>query len=463
MRIEKDAMGEMEIPDGALWGAQTQRAILNFPISGTRFGRRFIRALALVKASAARANAALGLLDPKIADAVIRAAEEVAEGRWDDQFPLDVFQTGSGTSTNMNANEVVANRAIEILGGTIGSRDPVHPNDHVNLCQSSNDVIPTAVHVAAYLALREGLIPALEGLRGGLQGKAIEFDDVVKTGRTHLQDATPVRLGQVFGGYATQVEKGIERALYACMILGELPLGGTAVGTGVNRHPDFPEKAIDALEEATGGAFFEARDHFEANAARDDAVAASGLVKTIAVSLSKIADDVRWLGSGPRSGLGELRLPAVQPGSSIMPGKVNPVMAEALLMACAQVVANDAAVTQGGLGGRFELNLMMPLIGHNLLQSVEILANAARAFAEKCVVSIEADEARALETVERNLALATALVPHVGYDAASEIAKEAHRSGRTVREVALERKVLPPEKLDEVLDPRRMTEPGLPE
>jgi fumarate hydratase class II len=455
-------MGEMEIPDGALWGAQTQRAIENFPISGIRFGRRFIRALGLIKASAARANMALGLLDPKIGEAVVRAAGEVAGGGLDDQFPLDVFQTGSGTSSNMNANEVVANRAIELLGGTIGSRDPVHPNDHVNLSQSSNDVIPTAIHVAAHLALREALLPALDGLRALLREKAIAFDDVVKTGRTHLQDATPVRLGQVFGGYATQAEKGIERAVHASMILGELPLGGTAVGTGVNRPPGFPEKAIEFLEEATGGAFFEARDHFEANAARDDAVAVSGLVKTIAVSLSKIADDIRWLGSGPRSGLGELRLPAVQPGSSIMPGKVNPVMAEALLMACTQVVASDAAITGGGLGGRFELNLMMPLIGHHLVTSIEILANATQVFAEKCVRDLEADEARCLETVERNLALATALAPHIGYDAAAEIAKEAHRSNRTVREVALERKVLAPEKLDEILDPRRMTEPGSP-
>jgi fumarate hydratase class II len=402
----------------------------------------------------------LGLLESTLGEAVTEACDAVVAGTLDDHFPLDVFQTGSGTSTNMNANEVIANRANQILGGEVGSKSPVHPNDHVNRSQSSNDVIPTAIHVAVVLAVRERLIPSLEGLRDALREKAKAFDAVVKSGRTHLQDATPVRLGQEFGGYAAQAAYGIERANRAVEVLREVALGGTAVGSGVSRPVDFPCLALAELNRATGEAFAEARNGFEANAARDAAVEASGALKTIAVSLVKIAGDVRWLGSGPRNGLGEIRLPAVQPGSSIMPGKVNPVMAEALIMAAAQVLGNDAAVTLGGLGSRFELNTMMPLIAHNLLQSVDLLANATRAFTGRCVRGIEADEARCRETVERNLALATALAPHVGYDRAAEIAKEADRTGRTVREVALEKAVLSPEKLDEVLDPQAMTEPG---
>ncbi|MHC4777569.1 MAG: class II fumarate hydratase [Planctomycetota bacterium] len=463
MRTEKDSMGEVELPDGALWGAQTQRALDNFPISGIPFGRRFIEALGQIKAACAAANMELGLLDRERGEAVVSAAAEVAQGLHDDQFLVDVFQTGSGTSTNMNANEVVANLAIRALGGEIGSKDPVHPNDHVNLCQSSNDVIPTAIHVAVSSALREALIPSLEGLRSALREKEKTFAVIVKTGRTHLQDATPVTLGQVFGAYATQVEKGIDRAVHAVGILDELPLGGTAVGSGLNRHGEFPSRAIGHLNEETGASFFEAGDHFEANGSRDSAVEASGEVKTIAVSLKKIADDIRWLGSGPRNGLGEIVLPAVQPGSSIMPGKVNPVMAEALIMVCAQVVGNDAATTLGGLGSHFELNLMMPLIARNLVESVELLANGATAFTEKCIRGIEADEKRCAETVERNLALATALAPHIGYARAAEIAKEAHRTGSTVRQVALEQKVLSPDELEKVLDPGSMTEPGMPD
>ena len=457
MRVERDTMGEMVIPDGALWGAQTQRAVENFRISGTRFGRRFIQALGLVKRACAQANMDLGLLAPELGDVIVRACDQVVEGLHDDQFPIDVFQTGSGTSTNMNANEVIANRAIQLSGGEIGSKDPVHPNDHVNMSQSSNDVIPTALHVAAVLAIRELLIPALQRLRAALSAKAADLDPIVKTGRTHLQDATPIRLGQEFGGYAAQIDKGVERARRAMWALVELPLGGTAVGSGINCPAGFAERAITHLNQAMGENFVEAGNHFEANSARDGAVEASGALKTIAVSLAKVANDIRWLGSGPRNGLGELRLPAVQPGSSIMPGKVNPVIPEAVTLAAAQVIGYDAAITLGGLGSIFELNLMMPLIAHDLLSSIELLANASWALATQCVEGIEADTERIEQQVEQSLALATALAPHIGYDRAAEVAKEAYRSGRTVRQVAEEWEVLPRDALSEVLDPRRMT------
>jgi len=460
MRIDHDSMGAVEIPNGALWGAQTQRAVKNFPISELRFGRSFIHALGHIKRACAVVNARMGLLDEEVGAAIVEACGEVIEGTWDDQFPIDVFQTGSGTSTNMNINEVVANRAIQILGGELGSRTPIHPNDHVNRSQSSNDVIPTAIHVAATLALRAELIPALEHLHDTLDDKAGAFDHVVKTGRTHLQDATPIRMGQVFSGYAAQARKSAERAGTAMEALREVPLGGTAVGTGLNRPLEFPRRVISVLNEALDTDFVEADNHFEANAARDGVVEASGQLKTIAVSLTKIANDIRWLGSGPRNGLGELQIPAVQPGSSIMPGKVNPVIAEALILAAAQVVGHDAAITLGGLGGYFELNLMMPLLAYNLLRSIQWLANGARVFADRCVVDIEADEKRCQEMVERSLALATALAPAIGYDAAAEIAKEAHRSGRTIREVAEAQGLLSPDDLDESLDPWRMTEPG---
>ena len=461
MRIERDAMGEIGIPDEALWGAQTQRAVENFPISGLRFGRRFLQALGWVKRACAWANMDLGLLEQRLGEAILRACDEVIGGKLDDHFPVDVFQTGSGTSTHMNANEVIANRAIQLLRGQVGSKTPVHPNDHVNMSQSSNDVIPTAIHVAAVLALRDDLIPALKHLLDALTEKARAFDAIVKTGRTHLQDATPIRLGQEFSGYAAQVAKSVERTRKAVEVLSELPLGGTAVGTGVNCPAGFPQRAIAHLNQHLGIPFVEAENHFEANAARDGIVEASGKLRTIAVSLTKIANDIRWLGSGPRNGLGELRLPAVQPGSSIMPGKVNPVMAEALIMVAAQVIGYDAAITLGGIGSYFELNLMMPLMAHNLLSSIEMMANAVRAFTDRCVVGIQADEARCRETVERSLALATALAPVIGYDETAEIAKVAHRTGRTVREVATERGVLSPDELDAVLDARKMTEPGL--
>ena len=462
MRLEWDALGEVGIPDDALWGVQTQRALDNFAISGLRFGRRFIRVLGLVKRACAQANVTLGALDDRLGAVIVRACDEVMVGKWDDQFPLDVFQTGSGTSTNMNANEVIANRAIQLLGGEVGSKRPVHPNDHVNKGQSSNDVIPTVIHVAAVLALRDDLIPALVGLRDALTAKAEAFDRVVKIGRTHLQDATPIRLGQEFSGYAAQATKAVARAERAMAALNELPLGGTAVGTGLNCPAGLPQHAIAQLNQALGTAFVEAENHFEANAARDGIVEAFGQLKTIAVSLYKIANDIRWLGSGPRNGLGELHLPAVQPGSSIMPGKVNPVMAEALIMVTAQVIGCDAAATLGGLGGYLELNLMMPLMAYNLLRSIEWMAGGVRAFTDLCVVGIAADQARCREAVARSLALSTALAPLIGYDRAAEISKEAYRSGRTVRQVAIEWKVLSPEELDQALDAYRMTEPGLP-
>ncbi len=465
MRIERDSMGAVEIPDGALWGAQTQRAVENFPISDLRFGRVFIHALGQVKRACALVNVRMGLLDKDVGAAIVRVCGEVIQGRWDDQFPIDVFQTGSGTSTNMNINEVVANRANQLLGrgawGDDGSETSVHPNDHVNLSQSSNDVIPTAIHVAATLALRDELVPALRQLHEALDDKARAFDHVVKSGRTHLQDATPIRMGQVFSGYAAQARKSGERAERAVEALREVPLGGTAVGTGLNCPLEFPRRAIAVLNEALDTTFVEADNHFEANAARDGVVEASGQLKAIAVGLTKVANDVRWLGSGPRNGLGELQLPAVQPGSSIMPGKVNPVIAEALILTAAQVIGHDAAITLGGLGGYFELNLMMPLLAYNLLRSIEWLANGARVFTERCVVGIDVDEERCREMVEQSLALATALAPVVGYDAAAEIAKEAHRSGRTIREVAEVEGTLSPEDLDEILNLWRMTEPGL--
>ena len=465
-RVEHDSLGQVEIPEDALWGPQTQRALENFAISGLRFGRSFIHALAHVKRASALANVECGVLDHRIGEAIAHACDAVAAGDHDDQFPVDIFQTGSGTSTNMNANEVVAHLATRYLSegesaGSGGDADApaVHPNDHVNRSQSSNDVIPTAAHVAAVLELERTLIPALTQLRDALSTKSTAFDRIVKTGRTHLMDAVPIRLGQEFGGYAAQVSKGIDRARAAVDVLSELPLGGTAVGTGVNRPGNFPSVAIARLNETLGSSFVEAGNHFEASAARDGMVEASGHVKTVAVSLAKIADDIRWLSSGPRSGLGELRLPAIQPGSSIMPGKVNPVMAEALIMASAHVIAADVVVTLGGLGGHFELNTMMPLMTYGLLTSIEWLGRAARLFAERCVEGIEVDEACCERSIAGNLSLATTLAPVIGYDAAAKIAQQAHTSGRTVREVALELAGLPVDELDRLLDAMRMTEP----
>ncbi len=458
-RKERDSMGEMDVPAAAYYGASTQRAVLNFPISTLRFTRPFIRVLGLIKGAAAQVNADLGLLDGKTADAIQKAAREVAEGKFDADFVVDIFQTGSGTSTNMNANEVIANRASELAGGDSGSK-LVHPNDHVNKCQSSNDVIPTAIHVAALVEIQEQLLPALMMLEKELRKKSKEFWGVIKTGRTHLQDATPVRLGQEFIGYAGQIERAIKRARRAQEELSEVALGGTAVGTGVNAHPEFASRVCAVLSKELGVTIRETDNHFQAQNALDGVLSASGELRTIAVSLYKIANDIRWLGSGPRAGLGEIALPEVQPGSSIMPGKVNPVSAESLLQAVAQVIGNDAAILQAAHGGVFELNMMLPVAGHNLLQSIELLATSSRNFADQCVAGLKAtDQGPAM--VERGLMLGTALVPAVGYDKSAEIAKKAAKSGKTIREVAREETDLSEEQLNKLLNPEKMTEPGL--
>ena len=442
-RIEKDSMGEMTVPADALHGASTHRAVLNFPVSGYRFPRPFIRALGLIKWAAAKANQDLGLLDANRAAAIAQAAEEVADGKLDDHFPLDIFQTGSGTSTNTNANEVIANRAAHLSGKSIGSHDPVHPNDHVNMGQSSNDVIPSAIHISAAEELKNHLIPALEKLHGALEAKAKEFWHVMKIGRTHLMDATPVRLGQEFSGYAQQVAYAKARAEKAIEVLREVALGGTAVGTGLNRHIDFPKKVLDHIKQRTGIAFYEAKNHFEAQGGKDAVVEASGHLKTIAVALFKIANDIRWLSSGPRCGIGEIQLPATQPGSSIMPGKVNPVMAESLMMVCAQVIGNDVTITWAGANGNFELNVMMPVMAHDILESIRLLANVVDIFTEKCVRGIVANEERCRELVELSMAMVTSLSPKIGYDRAAEIAKESAKTGRTVREIAREKRSCP--------------------
>jgi len=462
-RIEKDSLGEVRVPRDALYQAQTQRAVENFPISGRRFPRRFIQAMGWIKAAAAETNARLGTLDRARAEAIARAAREVAEGRWDEHFPLDIYQTGSGTSTNMNANEVIATRANQLLEEEEEDGPTVHPNDHVNFGQSSNDTIPTAIHVSARVSIEEELIPALEGLERALREKAEAFDDVVKSGRTHLQDATPVRLGQELGGYAQQVRRGIQRLARASEELSEVALGGTATGTGINTDPEFPRNAIAGISERAGYRFHEAEDHFEAQGGKDACVSASGALNTVAVALMKIADDVRWLASGPTSGLAEIRLPAVQPGSSIMPGKVNPVMCEALMMIAARVAGNHTTITVAGSRGNFELNVMMPVLADALLESITLLANGSRVFAERCVTGIQADEERCRELLERNPSIATALNPYIGYDRASEVAKEAAKEGVSVREVVRRRGLLSEEELERALDVRGMTEPGLPE
>lgn len=460
MRMERDSMGEVPVPDGAYYGASTQRAVDNFPISNLRFGRTFIWALGLLKASAAVTNKANGSVDPAIADAIVTAAEQVMDGDLDEHFVLDVFQTGSGTSTNMNANEVIANRATELLGGDLGSR-LVHPNDHVNAGQSSNDAIPTAIHVAAVAGIEQKLLPALDALADSLEAKATEFDDVLKSGRTHLMDATPVRLGQEFGGYAMQVRNGAERVRRVLPELLELALGGTAVGTGINAPDGFARDTIAEMAKRSGFAFVEAPNHFEAQAAKDATVSASGALKTVAVSLFKIANDLRWLSSGPRTGIAEISLPSLQPGSSIMPGKVNPVISEMMMQVASQVIGNDTAITWGGANGNFELNVMMPLIAHNLLESIDLLASGSVVMRDKMVDGITADPERAKWLLEQNVIIITALVPIIGYDRSAEVAKKAFTEGRGVREVALELGVLPEDELNAALDLRPMTEGGV--
>ncbi|MEO1085721.1 MAG: class II fumarate hydratase [Acidobacteriota bacterium] len=460
-RTETDSLGDIQVPANAYYGAQTERAVRNFPISGLRFPHRFIAAHALIKREAAKVNRDLEIISPEIAEAIVQAADEVIDGKHLDQFPIDIFQTGSGTSTNMNVNEVISNRAIEILGGEVGSKKPVHPNDHVNAGQSSNDTIPTSIHLAAYGALIEQLEPALDRLGDALEERAKAFDEVVKIGRTHLQDAVPVRLGQEFGGYAQQIRNGRHRLETVKPRLAELALGGTAVGTGLNAPPDFATRVIAGMASSTGYPYIGAPNRFEALAAKDAAVETSGALRTIAVSLTKVANDIRWLGSGPRCGLGEIDLPSLQPGSSIMPGKVNPVIPEATLMATAQVIGNDATIALGGMSGNFELNVMMPVIAYNLLQSIEILSNVCDAMTEKCVEGLEANAERARQIVENSLAMCTSLAPLIGYDAAASIAKEAFKTGRTVRQIAAEREVLPADELDRALDAHRMTEGGI--
>ena len=455
-RIERDSMGEVEVPRDALFGAQTRRALDNFPISDLRFPRRFIEALGAIKLEAANVNHELGGLDENVRDAIVEAAEEVVDGLLDGQFVLDIFQTGSGTSTNMNANEVISNRAIQILGGELGSKSPVHPNDHVNRGQSSNDVIPTAIHLSAQISIQRDLLPALEKLRAALEAKAQEFDGVVKTGRTHLQDATPIRLGQEFRGYAGQIERGIERVKKAQGDLAEVALGGTAVGTGVNTHPEFAQKVTERLAQRFGVEIRETENHFQAQNAMDGTVFTSGALKTIAVSMLKIANDVRFLGSGPRASYAEIALPEVQPGSSIMPGKVNPVIAESATMVSAQVIGNDATIALAGQSGNFELNVMLPVIAHNLLQSITLLATTANNFTDQLVVGLKATE-RGPELVENGLMLATALAPEIGYDKAANLSKQAYKEGKTIREVARETTDLSEEDLDRLLDAKQMT------
>lgn len=454
-RIESDSMGQMQVPADALWGASTQRAVENFPVSGIVFPRSYVRALGLVKKAAAETNVELRQIPEEIGAAIVRAADEVIAGTWDDQFVLDIFQTGSGTSTNMNANEVIARRATQLLEGS-----KVHPNDHVNAGQSSNDVIPTCIHIAALDSLTQELLPALISLAGALEGKSAEFHDIIKIGRTHLQDATPIRLGQEFSGYAAMVRQGVRRLEGVKAALGELALGGTAVGTGINAPAGFAAKTIARLATYTGLPLVEANNHFEAQGSKDAAVEASGQLKTVAVSLMKIANDVRWLGSGPRCGIGELLIPPVQPGSSIMPGKVNPVMAESLIQVCAQVIGNDAAITLGGAFGNFELNVMMPLIAHNLLQSIRLLANASRLFDQRCISGLKADKAKCEQMVEQSLAMVTSLSPLLGYDKAASLAKEAYVTGRTIRELVSELEILDKEVLDKALDPLSMVDPA---
>jgi len=458
-RVERDSMGEMQVPINAYYGASTQRAVLNFPISDLRFPRQFIRALGQIKQAAAQVNEALGTVNPQTAEAIVCAAQEVIDGKLDDAFVLDIFQTGSGTSTNMNANEVIANRASELLGGSLGSRK-VHPNDAVNFGQSSNDVIPTAIHLSALLSIEQDLIPALQSLQQALQEKAEAFMPVVKTGRTHLQDATPIRLGQEFLGYAGQIERSIARMRHAQSELSEVALGGTAVGTGVNTHPEFAARVCQRLSELNGITIRETSNHFQAQSTLDNVVETSGSLNTLAVSLMKIANDIRWLGSGPRAGIGEIDLPAVQPGSSIMPGKVNPVIAESVCMVCAQVMGNSTTITIAGQAGNFEINVMMPVTAYNLLQSISLLAAVARNFTEQCIKGIQATT-KGPEMVERGLAICTTLAPVIGYDAAADISKTAYKTGQTVREVAREKTQLTDAELDRILDPASMTKPGL--
>jgi len=458
-RLEKDSLGEVRVPAGAMYGPQTQRAVENFPVSGIRFPRVFIRALGLIKGCAADVNSDLGLLDGNRACAIRQAADEVAAGRWDEHFPVDIFQTGSGTSTNMNANEVIANRASQLMGKEIGS-GVVHPNDHVNLGQSSNDVIPAALHISAYLEGVENMLPELAGLAAALKVRAKELSQVVKTGRTHLMDAMPLTFGQEIGGWACQVEQSEERLKSMLPSLGKLSIGGTAVGTGVNSHADFGKRMAATLSGRTGLSFVETDNHFAAQATMDTAAEFSGRLKTSASTLLKIANDLRLMNSGPNAGFSEIILPPLQPGSSIMPGKINPVVPEAVIMACVQIIANDTAVTIANSRGEFELNVMLPLIAHNVLQSITLLGNASGLLSEKAISGFSVNRERVSEVLGRNPILVTALVPVIGYDMAAEIAKKAFKERRSIKEVALEMTGLPSAELERLLDPKSMTGKG---
>ena len=456
MRIEKDTMGEMEVPDDSYYGAQTQRAFLNFQISDIKIPRPMIASIAMIKRSAAIVNHKLGFFDSKIKDAIVRACDEVIQGKFDRQFIVDIYQTGSGTSSNMNANEIIANRACEILSGQKGDKSLVHPNDHVNLGQSSNDVIPTAIHIATTLELNKKLIPELELLEKSLNNKSKEFDKIIKIGRTHLQDATPITLGQEFSGYQYMIKQSISRIKNNLSFLNQLAQGGTAVGTGINTHKDFGKLIAKEISLITNIKFEESKNHFESQATQDSIVELSGSLKTLAVSLHKIANDIRWLGSGPRSGIGELILPAVQPGSSIMPGKVNPVICESLIQVSAQVIGYDTAITLGGLGGYFELNLMLPLIGHNTLESIKILSNSIRMFRINLINDLKANVNKCESYIENSLAMCTSLAPIIGYDKAAFIAKEAFKKNKSIREICLEQNILPKKELDKILNPFNM-------
>ena len=458
MRLEKDSMGELEVPSKALYGGNTRRAQLNFPISNLRFGRSFIKSLGLIKQSAAETNLELGLIEKDIANAIISSAQEVIDGDHDESFVVDIFQTGSGTSTNMNVNEVISNLSILKLGGEIGSRNPVHPNDHVNKGQSSNDVIPTAIHIAAAISIKDDLIPSMKILESSLEKKSKEFWEIVKTGRTHLQDATPIRLGQEFKGYLGQVKNSINKIELALNELSILALGGTAVGTGIGMNPEFCGEVIKRIGDKTGIKFLETDNHFQSQSTIDGIVFASGIIRSYAVSLMKIANDIRWLGSGPRAGIGEISLPEVQPGSSIMPGKVNPVIAESITMICAQVMGNDQTVSIAGQSGNFELNVMMPVAAHNLLESIEILSTGSKNFSEQCIDGLEATT-KGPQMVNQGLAICTALAPKIGYDKAADIAHKASLSGETIKEVALKETDLSSDELDVILEPLSMTEP----
>ena len=460
-RIEHDTMGEVAVPSNAMWGAQTQRSLQNFKIGQERLPRAMIRAMGLVKKSAALTNASLDQIPQDICDAIVGAADEVIVGQWDSQFPLVVWQTGSGTQSNMNCNEVIANVANQKLGQPLGAQKPVHPNDHVNRAQSTNDSFPTAIHVAAAIQINELLIPALTNLKNTLAAKSVEFESIVKIGRTHLQDATPLTLGQEFSGYVSQLEHGLARLDYALQGLYELPLGGTAVGTGLNAHPEYAEKSAQKLAELTQLPFVTAPNKFEALAGRDAAVFASGALKTIAASLNKIANDVRWLASGPRCGLGELRIPENEPGSSIMPGKVNPTQSEAMTMVVAQVIGNDTTINIAGASGNFELNVFMPVIAYNLLQSIQLLGDAANSFNDNCAVGIEANEEKIDHFLHNSLMLVTALNPVIGYENAAKVAKTAYKENKSLKQVAVELGLVTAEQFDEVVQPAQMVHPNL--